>query len=74
MNERVNFATSLSPETLKRLRSLADSEGRDIQSLVQEAIDDLIAARDAGRPQADAMRVFEASHARYSTLYERLAK
>lgn len=74
MTERVKFATQLSPEVLGRLRALADKEGRQIQVLVEEAIESMLEAKAAERPQADAMRVFEASHARFATLYERLAK
>lgn len=74
MNARVKFATQVSPELLGKLRSLADKEGRQIQALVEEAIGDLIEKKVAERPQTDAMTIFEASHARYASLYERLAK
>ncbi|MCY4382132.1 MAG: hypothetical protein OXE44_03155 [Nitrospinae bacterium] len=55
-------------------RDLARSEGRQLQSLVDEALADLIEKRSGSRPRAHVMAVYQASHARYAPLYKKLSE
>ena len=48
---REKFAAQVDSEILSALRDLAQSEGRQIQALVEEALADLIARRREGRPR-----------------------
>ena len=56
------------------MRALAQSEGRQIQALVDEALADLIEKRRQARPRAHVMAAYQASHEGFGALYEKLAK
>lgn len=71
---REKFATQVDPEILSALRELAQSEGRQIQALVDEALADLIAKRREGRPRGHVMSAYQASHEAYAPLYRKLAE
>lgn len=71
---REKFATQVDPEILSALRELAQSEGRQIQTLVDEALADLIAKRREGRPRGHVMAAYQASHEAYAPLYRKLAE
>lgn len=71
---REKFATQVDAETLARLRALAQAEGRQLQSLVEEALTDLIEKRRGAKPRAHVMAAYQASHETYGSLYEKLAK
>lgn len=71
---REKFATQVDTEILSALRDLAQSEGRQIQALVDEALADLIAKRKEGRPRPHVLAAYEASHETYAPLYKKLAE
>jgi hypothetical protein len=71
---REKFATQVNSEILASLRTLAQSEGRQLQALVDEALTDLIEKRKNSRPRAHVMAAYQASHEKYSELYKQLAK
>ena len=71
---REKFATQVSPKVLARVRTLAQKEGRQLQALVEEALADLIEKRRQGRPRANVMAIYQGSHERYGSLYQKLAK
>ena len=56
------------------LFSLAQSEGRQIQALVDEALADLIEKRRQNRPRAGVMAAYQASHEKFGQLYKKLAE
>ena len=72
--EREKFATQVNSEILAAVRSLARSEGRQLQTLVDEALADLIEKRKGSRPRPHIMAVYQASHERYAPLYKKLAE
>ncbi len=72
--EREKFATQVNSEILAAVRSLARSEGRQLQTLVDEALADLIEKRKGSRPRAHIMAVYQASHERFAPLYKKLAE
>ncbi len=73
MADRIKFATQLDPELLAAVRGLAQTEGRQIQSVIEEALTDLIEKRRRTRPRRHVLDQYEASLRRFGPLYERLA-
>jgi hypothetical protein len=71
---RVKFATQVNAEILSAVRDLAQSEGRQLQALVDEALSDLIEKRKHGKPRARVMALYQTSHDRFATLYKKLAE
>ena len=73
-SSREKFATQVDSELLAQLRALSKKEGRQIQALVEEAVEDLLEKRKQERPRAHVMAAYEASHEKYASLYKKLAK
>jgi len=71
---REKFATQVDSGVLVQVRELAKNEGRQIQALVDEALIDLVEKHRKSRPRPHIMASYQASHGRYSDLYEKLAK
>ncbi len=71
---REKFATQVDPDVLADIRKLAQQEGRQLQTLVEEALSDLIEKRRNLRPRPNVMAAYQASHERYGSLYKKLAK
>jgi Flp pilus assembly protein TadB len=71
---REKFATQVNAEILATVRSLAKTEGRQLQALVDEALADLIEKRKQARPRAHVMAAYQASHEKYAALYKKLAE
>lgn len=73
-DERKKFATRVDAQLLADLRALARTEGRQLQSLVDEALGELLEKRRQERPRAHAMAAHARSHERHGSLYEKLAE
>lgn len=71
---REKFTTRVDSEILAAVRRLARSEGRQLQSLIDEALADLIEKRKGSRPRPHVMAVYQASHERFAPLYKKLAE
>lgn len=71
---REKFATQVETELLKEMRELAKSEGRQLQSLVDEAFADFIERRHQQRARPHVMAAYEGSHSRYASVYKKLAQ
>ena len=71
---REKFATQVNSEVLAAVRNLAQSEGRQLQALVDEALTDLLEKRSGSRPRTHVMAVYQASHERFAPLYKKLAE
>ena len=71
---REKLSIQVNAEILAAVRSLAQSEGRQLQSLIDEALADLIEKRKENRPRAHIMAVYQSSHERYAPLYKKLAE
>ena len=71
---REKFATQVNSEILSAVRNLARSEGRQLQTLVDEALADLLEKRRGSRPRAHVMAIYQASHQRFTPLYKKLAE
>ena len=68
------FATQVTSSILAEVRAIAQSEGRQLQALVDEALADLIEKRRNTRPRGHVMNAYNASHEKYAELYRKLAK
>ena len=71
---REKFATQVNSEILRSVRSIAQSEGRQLQALIDEALTDLIEKKKQSRPRAHIMAAYQASHEKFAPLYEKLAE
>ena len=71
---REKFATQVNSEILSMIRTLAQTEGRQLQALVDEALADLIEKRKHAKPRANVMAAYQGSLATYAPLYKRLAE
>lgn len=71
---REKFATQVDPQILSAVRDLAKSEGRQLQSLIDEALGDLIEKHKSVRPRASVMAVYQTSHAKFAPLFKKLAE
>ncbi|MBK7747859.1 MAG: hypothetical protein IPP57_09230 [Candidatus Obscuribacter sp.] len=71
---REKFATQVNSQILSLVRALAQSEGRQLQALVDEALSDLIEKRKNAKPRQHVIETYLASHEKYSELYKKLAK
>lgn len=77
MNDQPNrekFATQVDSALLADLRNLARAEGRHLQSLVEEALSNLLEQRRNGNISADVLRAYQSTVERFAPVYEKLAK
>lgn len=73
-HNREKFATQVDSDLLAAVRDLAQSEGRQLQVLVDEAFADLLEKRKQGRPRAHVMAAYQSSHEKFAELYKKLAE
>jgi hypothetical protein len=71
---REKFEIQVSPEILSAVKAIAQSEGRELPALVDEALADLIEKRAHGRPRAHVMTAYQTSHETFAPLYKKLAE
>ena len=74
VKEKEKFSTQVDQNLLGDLRTLAETEGRQVQALVEEALKDLLEKRRRQKPRDFVMSAYLESHDTYKSLYERLAK
>lgn len=71
---REKFSSQASPEVLAALRQIAASQGRQFQSVLDEALRDYIDRQQQERPRRHVMAAFAASLDEFDGLYRELAK
>lgn len=71
---REKFTVKVDNKTLAAIRRLAVNEGRQLQSLIDEALADLVEKHRPGRPREHVMDAYKRSHVRYGELYKKLAE
>lgn len=72
--QRQKFATQMDAVLLEDLRKLANEEGRQLQSLLEEAVSLLIKDRRGYVMRDDVRAAYEESLERFGPLYERLSQ
>ncbi len=73
-NRKVKFATQADPEVLAALRQMAGSEGRQLQSLVDEALREYIERKQGNAPRKHVLQALRASMTQFDDLYLELSK
>ena len=70
---REKFTTQIESTLLADLRMLAKAEGCQIQALIEEAVKVLLEERRQGKARTHVLDAYQKSHARFGSLYEKLA-
>ena len=68
------FATQADPKVLEEVRAIAAREGKQLQSVIDEALRDFIEKRKRGRPRPEVLTALGESIAEFDALYRDLAK
>ena len=68
------FATQADPKVLEEVRAIASREGKQLQSVIDEALRDFIEKRKRGRPRPEVLTALGESMAEFDALYRELAK
>lgn len=71
---RVKWSTQVNAEALEQLKEVARREGRQLQSLVDEAVSDVIEKHRTDRPRPHFMAAYRANSARFAPLLKKLAE
>jgi predicted transcriptional regulator len=71
---REKFSSQAAPEVLAGLRQIADAQGRQFQSVLDEALRDYIDRHQKARPRHHVMAAFASSLDEFDSLYRELAK
>ncbi|MGJ8564291.1 MAG: hypothetical protein ACSHXY_12165 [Alphaproteobacteria bacterium] len=73
-NQRTKFATQIDESILVDIRKLAKDEGRQLQSVIEEALQSLLEERKKGRIRPSVLSAMEECNERYGSLLQELAK
>lgn len=71
---REKFSSQAAPEVLAALRQIAESQGRQFQAVLDEALREYIDRQQKDRPRRHVMAEFASSLAEFDSLYRDLAK
>ena len=71
---REKVSSQAAPEVLAALRQLAESQGRQFQSVLDEALRDYLDRHQTDRPRRHVMASFASSLEEFDSLYRELAK
>ncbi|MDX1556386.1 MAG: hypothetical protein R3212_10195 [Xanthomonadales bacterium] len=71
---REKFSSQADPEVLDAMRRIAREEGRQLQALIEQALRDFVASREAEKPRKDVVDAFADSVREFDALYRDLAK
>jgi metal-responsive CopG/Arc/MetJ family transcriptional regulator len=76
MNKSLTVSITIDVESnlLETLRELANGDGAELSSLIDEALADLIAKRRSAAPRSHVMSAYLKSHENFAPLYQKLAK
>ena len=73
-SERQKFATQMDADLLRRLREYAKSEGRQIQSVLEEAVEMMLKEKQGYVMRPDVKAAQDLILKRYAKTFEALAK
>jgi hypothetical protein len=71
---REKFSSQAAPDVLAALRQIAESQGRQFQAVLDEALRDYIDRQQKERPRRHVMASFASSLDEFDSLYRELAK
>ncbi len=70
---REKFSSQAAPEVLQALRTIAESQGRQFQAVLDEALRDYIERQQKESPRRHVMAAFASSLDEFDHLYRELA-
>jgi metal-responsive CopG/Arc/MetJ family transcriptional regulator len=71
---REKFATQVDKDLLAEIRRIAKDEGRQLQSVVEDALRAHVEERNRAKPRRHVIDAYRSSLPRFGALYEKLAK
>lgn len=71
---REKFSSQADPKLLGKMRQMAEKEGRQFQSLLEDALSEYIERHQSERPRAHVIEAFGLSMQEFDELYKNLAK
>ncbi|MDP1711176.1 MAG: hypothetical protein Q8K86_01795 [Candidatus Nanopelagicaceae bacterium] len=71
---REKFSSQADPQLLAKLRQVAESEGRQFQSILEEALIEYLERHQKQRPRSHVLEAFGMSMQEFDELYKNLAK
>ncbi len=71
---REKFSSQADPKILAKARSLAEKEGRQFQSILEDALSEYLERHQSVRPRAHVMEALGLSIKEFDELYKELAK
>lgn len=71
---REKFSSQADPKLLAKVRTLADKEGRQFQSIIEDALAEYLERHQNDRPRAHVMEALGLSMKEFDELYKNLAK
>lgn len=71
---REKFSSQAAPDVLLALRKIAESQGRQFQAVLDDAMRDYIDRQQKERPRRHVMAAFASSLDEFDNLYRELAK
>jgi hypothetical protein len=71
---REKFSSQAAPDVLAALRQIAESQGRQFQAVLDDALRDYIDRQQKARPRRHVMTAFASSLEEFDSLYRDLAK
>lgn len=71
---REKFSSQAAPEVLAQMRQLAETQGRQFQALLDEAMRDYLERQQGRQPRSRVMAAFADSLEEFDALYRELAK
>ena len=72
--KKTKFATQADPAVLDSLRRIAKSEGRQLQTLIDEALRDYVERKISNIPRKQVLESLHASIEQFDELYKNLAQ
>jgi hypothetical protein len=72
--QKEKFASQADPEVLAALRAIAEKEGRQFQSLIDEALRDIIEKKRNDKPRPHVIIAYQQSLKEFDELYRKLAQ
>jgi predicted transcriptional regulator len=71
---RAKFSSQADPKVLAKLRLVADKEGRQFQSVLEDALVEYLERHQTEQPRAHVLEAFGMSMQEFDELYKNLAK
>jgi predicted transcriptional regulator len=72
--KREKFSSQADEELLAAVRNLAQSQGRQFQSILEEALSEYLERHQNQRPRSHVMEAFGLSMEEFDDLYQKLAQ